>query len=305
MKLYWAVAMAVGTGAVAMVVGEASGRKMALQPIEVSTVTMPAKPTEVVPAVDTPTRKVAEVAVAPAPAATVQTKEPNLPQGAEDEEECDPIEECEVITCHVESEIQRMDRPAARNSIRSMVDSLRNLKQGSPEFNAIKDALYSTLESYINDLERVDPQGCDEAFVADLGSMLESDVEAAHWASMWALGGLAYRGQRLAPTGTQLQRIVDYARSGTPGEKGVAVEALDRMREARAFPLLQDIVEGQEDARLTSQARVAVANLMNAYPVPDAGGNPRIWWERLSPEIKNAVLADSPTPHPIWRRGRR
>ena len=191
----------------------------------------------------------------------------------------------------------------SRASMKDLVRELRSLKQGSPEFNAVKDQLYSALDVYISVLEVADPLGIDQEFVADLGFMLEGDVEAARWASMWAFGNLAYRGQRLAPSGDQLRQIMDYARSGTLSERGVAVEALDRLREARAFPILLDIVENSKDPGLAGQARVALANLMQAYPVEGANGDARVWWERLSPEIKDAIAPAGPAAHPFWRRG--
>lgn len=193
------------------------------------------------------------------------------------------------------------DRASSRLTMKSMVDSLRNLKPGSEEFNRIKNDLYNTLNAYIEDMEVVDPQGIDEAFMEDMGTMLDSDVEAAHWAAMWALGNVAYRGQRLTPPDSAVKRIMELAEHGTASERPVAIEALDRLREVRAYPQLLKLAEG-DDPALAGQARQALGGLMSAYPVEGAGVDVRLWWERLPPELKNPSLQQKPVGHPFWRR---
>lgn len=300
MRLFWVVVIAAVAGVGVMAWGEDSAR--APQELEVlapATTTPQALPS---PAPVTPVR----------PMARIDEKPPASPSVALAEPGKSPVES--EMTIHDfpsgpnrrphQVETKTWTLAESRASMKDMVRELRSLKQGSPEFNAVKDQLYSALDVYISALEAADPLGIDQEFVADLGSMLDSDVEAAHWASMWALGNLAYRGQRLTPPDSLLQRVIGYAESGTASERPVAVEALDRLRDVRACPQLLKLAEG-DDPALAGQARQALGGLMSAYPVEGAGVDVRLWWERLPADLKNPPSQDSPAVHSYWRSRKR
>ncbi|MGE4157823.1 MAG: HEAT repeat domain-containing protein [Planctomycetota bacterium] len=297
MNVYRFLLMALGAGAAVYVL---LGVEPDAEGHEVQVVAMmPANPTPSGTETETPQRQVAviEHPLSKVPESETQDEvkvvTPRPGVGAE---------ETEVSTINpMQGQATPFDRGSSRRTMKSMVDSLRNLKPGSEEFNSIKNDLYNTLNAYIEDMEAVDPQGIDEAFMEDMGSMLDSDVEAAHWAAMWALGNVAYRGQRLIPSDDQMSRIITLAGHGTASERPVAVEALDRLRDLRACPLLLEVAGGT-DPELASQARRALGNLMSAYPVEGAGVDVNLWWEKLPLELRSPSPQQKPVGHPFWRQ---
>lgn len=104
--------------------------------------------------------------------------------------------------------------------MRKLVDELRGHKAGTPEFNACKNKLYAELQARTQILK---PGVSDKDLIAELDVMLGSDVEAAHWAALWAF-------QKVRPSEFQLKRIMDFADHGTASEKQVAAETLHRLR---------------------------------------------------------------------------